>query len=141
MLYDNKNFQDYFKNSNYIEKDIPLFKSVQEWFRLYFSHKETSFDIPLLLQGTDFQKTVWNILMTIPYGKSVTYGSISKILSIFYHKPISAQAAGGAVKRNPLSIIIPCHRVIAADGYISGYAGGINRKRMLLDHENIEYII
>ena len=83
--------------------------------------------------GTDFQQQVWAYLQTIPYGRTVTYGQIAKELDIH-----SAQAVGGAVGRNPFSIIVPCHRVLGSQGQLTGYAGGLDKKRWLLEHEGIE---
>ena len=85
-------------------------------------------------EGSDFRLKVWKILREIPYGETVTYGEIAKRIS--KDGKMSAQAVGGAVAHNPISIIIPCHRVIGANGKLTGYAGGIDRKRFLLNHEN-----
>ena len=84
-------------------------------------------------QGTDFQKKVWQLLLTIPYGCHTSYGAIAKQIS----PGMSAQAVGGAVGRNPISILIPCHRVLGADGSLTGYAGGLESKRFLLELERI----
>ena len=83
--------------------------------------------------GTDFQQRVWAYLQTIPYGRTVTYGQIAKELDIH-----SAQAVGGAVGRNPFSIIVPCHRVLGSQGHLTGYAGGLDKKMWLLKHEGVE---
>ncbi len=141
VLHNNQKYETYFNNHPYYEKDIPFFYSVEKWFDIYFSGKEPDFAIPVFFNGTYFQNMVWNILMTIPYGKSVSYGYISSVISFKTHAKMSPQAVGGAVKRNPVSIIIPCHRVTASNGYISGYAGGIEKKRILLELEHIRYKI
>lgn len=97
----------------------------------YFSGKRRSFHLPLSLSGTSFQKAVWNQLMSIPYGKTTSYGELAKLLGI----PRSAQAVGQAVGANPIPFIIPCHRVIGKNGSITGYALGIERKKHLLKLE------
>lgn len=90
---------------------------------------------PLAPVGTTFQQAVWEILKTIPYGGTTTYGAIAKRLEKVTGKRMSAQAVGGAVGRNPISLLIPCHRVIGADGSLTGYAGGLDKKEYLLRTE------
>ena len=115
------------------EKSLPVFGQAEQWLNLYFAGKAPAFTPPLRLIGTPFQKTVWDILRTIPYGETVTYGNVTAIAAGRLGVPrMSAQAVGGAVGRNPIAIIIPCHRVIGADGSLTGYAGGIERKARLL---------
>ena len=100
----------------------------------YFSGKYPDFSsIPLAVVGTDFQQRVWAYLQTIPYGRTVTYGQIAKELDVR-----SAQAVGGAVGKNPFSIIVPCHRVLGSQGQLTGYAGGLDKKIWLLEHEGVE---
>ena len=94
----------------------------------YFSRKRREFSVPLSIKGTDFQQQVWQILSSIPYGKTLSYGDIALRLN----KPDASRAVGMANNRNPLPIIIPCHRVIGANGKLVGYAGGIGAKRLLL---------
>tara|TARA_R110002167_G_scaffold263017_8_gene469706 strand:- start:801 stop:1274 length:474 start_codon:yes stop_codon:yes gene_type:complete len=98
----------------------------------YFEGKRQVFDLELNPEGTDFQKRVWDALLKIPYGKTVSYLSLSKTLGDI--KAIRAVAAANG--KNPLWIVIPCHRVIGSDGSLTGYAGGLHRKKWLLDHEN-----
>lgn len=118
------------------EREITLFKNVKRWLDIYFSGKEPDFAVPLHFMGTDFQKEVWKILCTIPYGKTTTYGSIAKQLAARRGlERMSAQAVGGAVGHNKISIIVPCHRVIGADGSLTGYAGGLDKKVKLLNLE------
>ena len=105
------------------------------WLDLYFAGKEPDFSPALNPTGTTFQMLVWAILQTIPYGGTTTYGAIAKRLEKSTGKRMSAQAVGGAVGRNPISILIPCHRVIGADGSLTGYAGGLNKKEYLLRTE------
>lgn len=115
------------------EREIPLFEKVKHWLDVYFSGKEPDFSIPLHAAGTVFQKEVWEILCSIPYGQTMTYGQIANQLAAKKGLPhMSAQAVGGAVGRNRISIIVPCHRVVGADGSLTGYAGGIDKKEKLL---------
>lgn len=121
------------------EKDTPVLKQAKEWLAIYFSGKEPPFYPPLHMIGTPFQLSVWKILQKIPYGKTITYGEIAK--EIAEQKGISrmsAQAVGGAVGHNPISIIVPCHRVVGTNGSLTGYAGGIDKKAKLLALENVD---
>ena len=121
---------------NHEEKETPILKDTKRWLDIYFSGKEPDFRLPLHFIGTDFQKEVWDILYSIPYGKTMTYGSIANILAKRKGlKRMSAQAVGGAVSRNEISIIVPCHRVIGSNGSLTGYAGGIDKKIELLKLE------
>lgn len=118
------------------EKEIPLFEKVKQWLDIYFSGREPDLTIPLHFTGTDFQNEVWEILCTIPYGQTMTYGEIAKRIAARKGLPhMSAQAVGGAVGHNRISIIVPCHRVVGADGSLTGYAGGIEKKAKLLKLE------
>lgn len=118
------------------EKETPAITQARKWLDIYFSGEEPPFSLPIHLIGTPFQKEVWQILCTIPYGKTVTYGEIAKTLATRQGKPhMSAQAVGGAVGRNPVSVIVPCHRVLGANGSLTGYAGGLDRKEALLKLE------
>ena len=111
--------------------DLKIFVNVKEWLGSYFAGENPSVsDVKIALQGTDFQKKVWKELLKIPYGTTITYGDIGKLLNIK-----SGQAIGGAVGRNPISIIIPCHRVVGKDGSLTGYAGGLDKKKKLLELE------
>lgn len=118
------------------EKDLPVFEQAKKWLDIYFSGKEPDFKLPLHMIGTDFQNEVWEILYSIPYGKTTTYGEIAKKLAEKRGiERMSAQAVGGAVGRNEISIIVPCHRVVGANGSLTGYAGGIDKKIALLKLE------
>ena len=117
------------------KKDLPLFGEVMRWLDLYFAGKEPDFSPALNPTGTAFQMSVWEILRTIPYGETTTYGAIAKRLEKKTGKRMSAQAVGGAVGRNPISIIVPCHRVIGANSSLTGYAGGLDKKEYLLELE------
>lgn len=119
-----------------VEKEIPVLKDAKAWLDMYFSGKEPKMKLPLHMIGTDFQKEVWNILLTIPYGETMTYGEIATILANKRGlKRMSAQAVGGAVGHNPISILVPCHRVVGSNRNLTGYAGGIKRKEYLLELE------
>lgn len=122
-----------------IEQDLPIFDSVRKWLDCYFSGKKPEFIPPLSPKGSQFQQSVWNILCEIPYGKVISYKDIvNKIALQTGRKSMSAQAVGGAVGHNPISIIIPCHRVIGSDGSLTGYAGGIEAKKQLLQLEGVD---
>ena len=121
------------------EREIPIFEKVKEWLDIYFSGKEPDFTVPLHFTGTDFQNEVWEILCAIPYGRTMTYGEIAKQIAAKKGLPrMSAQAVGGAVGRNGISIIVPCHRVVGANGSLTGYAGGIDKKIKLLQLEKAD---
>ena len=111
---------------------LPVFDEACRWLDIYFSGRKSDFMPPLSLKGTPFQQRVWKELLTIPYGHTVTYGELAHRLGCR-----SAQAVGGAVGRNPISIIVPCHRVVGTKGSLTGYAAGLDRKRRLLQLENI----
>jgi len=98
----------------------------------YFAGKRTRFDLRLAPQGTAFQRAVWAALLRIPYGETASYGDIARAIG----KPAAARAIGGANHRNPIAIVIPCHRVIGADGSLTGYGGGLDHKRLLLALES-----
>lgn len=119
--------------------DLPVLKAVKLWLDHYFAGKRPAISaLSLNPQGSEFRKVVWNLLCEIPYGQTTTYGEIAKEAARRMGKEsMSAQAAGGAVGHNPISIIIPCHRVLGSDGSLTGYAGGLDKKLKLLQHEGI----
>lgn len=121
------------------KEDLPVFLSVKRWLDEYFEGKAPDISrIPLAPRGSEFRQRVWNILLKIPYGQVTTYGEIAKeVAKQMGRERMSAQAVGGAVGHNPISILIPCHRVIGADGSLTGYAGGIEKKEWLLRLEGI----
>ena len=119
-----------------IKNDLPIFGQVESWLESYFSGKQTSITIPLQPKGTSFQQRVWQILQEIPYGKTMAYGEIAqRIAQEKGVETFSAQAVGQAVGKNPISILIPCHRVLGKNGALTGYAGGVHRKEQLLQLE------
>ena len=118
--------------------DLPIFEETHRWLDLYFAGVVPDFTPALLLRGNDFRRRVWKILLSIRYGHTMTYGEIARIIARENGlKSMSAQAIGGAVSHNPISLIIPCHRVVGANGSLTGYAGGIERKLWLLEMERI----
>lgn len=119
-----------FLGVDYQEKETPVLTETARWLDVYFSGKDPGFLPPLHPQGSPFRQTVWDILLTIPRGQTITYGEIARRLGVR-----SAQAVGGAVGHNPISILIPCHRVVGSDGSLTGYAGGLDRKTRLLQLE------
>ncbi len=119
-----------FSGVDYQEKETPVLTETVRWLDVYFSGKDPGFLPPLHPQGSPFRQTVWDILLTIPRGQTMTYGEIARRLGVH-----SAQAVGGAVGHNPISILIPCHRVVGSDGSLTGYAGGLDRKTRLLQLE------
>lgn len=118
------------------DSDIPVFREAKEWLDAYFRGEVRRIGFPLAPEGTAFQKKVWDILLTIPYGGTRTYGDIAREMADFLGRErMSAQAVGQAVGKNPISILIPCHRVVGAKGQLTGYAGGLENKQWLLRHE------
>ncbi|MBR6992936.1 MAG: methylated-DNA--[Methanobrevibacter sp.] len=113
--------------------DLPVFSDVKKWLDDYFNGLNPKINFKLKPEGTQFRLNVWKILSEIPYGETLTYGEIAQKIS----PTMSAQAVGGAVGHNPISILIPCHRVLGANGKLTGYAGGIDKKIELLKIENI----
>ncbi len=117
--------------------DLSVFMLIRSWLDRYFAGEAMEIgDLPLRLEGTPFRKQVWQILCRIPYGHLITYGDIAKEMSLLTGKErMSAQAVGNAVGHNPISIIVPCHRVVGTDGKLTGYAGGPDLKIKLLELE------
>lgn len=112
-------------------RDDTAFPEAVAQLAAYFAGRVTEFDVPIRLEGTDFQREVWAALRTIPYGETWSYARLAEAVG----RPGAARAVGAANSRNPIGIIVPCHRVIGASGALTGYAGGLDRKRLLLDLE------
>lgn len=131
--------QKYFPHkliSESTEAELPIFTRTCNWLDIYFSGNIPDFTPPISLNTTPFRKAVYDILLMIPYGHTMTYGEIANIIAEQNGvERMSAQAVGSAVGHNPVSIIIPCHRVVGADGSLNGYAGGLNKKIELLKLE------
>lgn len=120
-------------------KTLPVFDEAVRWLDIYFSGRRPDFTPPLNLEGTAFRKEVWQLLLQIPYGETITYGELAAQLAAHRGlKRMSAQAVGGAVGHNPISIIVPCHRVVGIGGSLTGYAGGLAKKLALLKLEGID---
>lgn len=133
-----KYFADHLPKEH-IEQDSPVLSQTRRWLDLYFSGSEPDWLPPLHPVGTPFRQAVWKILLQIPYGQTITYGDIARQLASQQGLTrMSAQAVGGAVGHNEISIIIPCHRVVGADGSLTGYAGGIDKKYKLLELERAD---
>ena len=121
------------------EKSLPVFEQADRWLDLYFSGCDPGFAPPVTLRTTEFRQAVCRIMLTIPYGRTMTYGRIAEIVARQRGVPrMSAQAVGGAVGHNPVSLIIPCHRVIGAGSALVGYGGGLDRKAALLELEHAD---
>lgn len=118
-------------DSRLLDGTSPVIESARKQLDEYFSGRRTEFSIPLLLPGTDFQKQVWNCLVDIPYGETLTYRSIAQRIG----RPKAVRATANAIGANAVSVIVPCHRVIGSDRSMTGYAGGLQAKIYLLEHE------
>lgn len=131
--------QKYFGDTlakTYEEKELHIFNLTVKWLDIYFRGNEPDFTPALAMNTTPFRKEVWEIMLSIPYGQTMTYGQIAeKIAKRRGISKMSAQAVGGAVGHNSISLIIPCHRVVGTNGSLTGYAGGIRRKEKLLEME------
>lgn len=118
---------------------LPAFQETRRWLDCYFSGREPDFLPPLHLMGSEFQMAVWEILLTIPYGKTITYGEIAATVAKKQGRSrMSAQAVGGAVGANPIPILVPCHRVVGKSGNLTGYSGGLDIKIALLELEHVD---
>lgn len=121
------------------QREVELFSGVKLWLDIYFSGKEPDFTPPLHLTGSPFQIMVWELLLKIPYGKTTSYGALARDVAARRNLPrMSAQAVGGAVGHNEISIIVPCHRVVGTNGSLTGYAGGLDKKVRLLSLEGTD---
>ena len=126
--------------SEYEERDTPVIVQTKRWLDIYFSGRDPGFNPQLCLRGTPFQKDVWDILQTIPFSHVVTYGGLAQMLAVRRNSgKVSPRAIGAAVGRNPVSLIVPCHRVIGSNGSLVGYAGGVERKEKLLLLEKTDF--
>lgn len=119
----------------------PVLAQIALWLDRYFAGERMDVSgLPLAPEGSAFRQIIWKLLLEIPYGQATTYGELAKQAAVILGKPrMSAQAVGGAVGANPISILIPCHRCLGAGGTLTGYAGGLQLKRFLLCLENIQY--
>lgn len=119
-------------------RDLPVFQQAERWLDRYFRGEDPGVPPPLVLRGTAFRRTVWELLLSeLPCGRTMTYGELaSRTATRLGRLAMSAQAVGGALGRNPILLMVPCHRVIGTDGSLTGYAGGLERKRRLLELEH-----
>ncbi len=139
LWFDGQKYAPYPSPESPAPQELPVFIRTRQWLDIYFSGKAPGFTPPLSVNGSDFRQAVWKILLTIPFGRTMTYGEIAKEIAARKGiKKMSAQAVGGAVGHNPVSIIVPCHRVIGANKNLTGYAGGIERKVRLLTIEHVD---
>ena len=123
--------------SGTVRDDLPVFQEARDWLDDYFRGGQPDpRNLPLAPPGTDFQRAVWTALLAVPYGEARTYGHIARALG----RPRGAQAVGQAVGRNPIAIIIPCHRILGAGKKLTGFAWGLEKKKWLLRHEGVNYI-
>lgn len=129
------------KEETVMQEDIPVLRKALDWLDAYFAGKKPLIsELPLAPEGGKFRQDVWDILCEIPYGSVTTYGEIAKKMAAkMGRRTMSAQAVGGAVAHNPISVVIPCHRVLGTGGGLTGYAGGIDKKIKLLEHEGVEW--
>lgn len=132
-FYGQKHFKSTIVEKTIPDDDLAIFKQTKQWFEDYFNGLNPQIDFKLKADGSQFRQKVWKILSEIPYGETLTYGEIASRIS----PNMSSQAVGGAVGHNPISILIPCHRVIGRDGKLTGYAAGLDKKIELLKIENI----
>ena len=134
--------QKYFANTlpeDYVPQETKILTEAKKWLDVYFSGEEPKFIPPLHPIGSVFRQEVWKILLQIPYGQTITYGEIARRIAVMKNtSQMSAQAVGGAVGHNEISIIIPCHRVVGTNGSLTGYAGGIDKKISLLKLERTD---
>jgi len=121
------------------QRKLPIFEQTRQWLDIYFNGQKPDFTPPLSMQATPFRRDVWEIMLQIPFGQTMTYGAIAKeIAKQRGIERMSAHAVGGAVSHNPISLIIPCHRVVGTNGSLTGYAGGIDKKVWLLTLEKVD---
>ena len=138
LWFDDQKYFAHTLESGHKELMDNILEEAVRWLDIYFSGKVPDFTPTLCMKGSSFRQRVWEILLAIPYGRTMTYAQIAGIIAKERGIPkMSAQAVGGAVGHNSISLIIPCHRVIGSDGTLTGYAGGIDKKAWLLNHEGI----
>ncbi|MDD4200625.1 MAG: methylated-DNA--[protein]-cysteine S-methyltransferase [Eubacteriales bacterium] len=124
---------------DYEDVNLPVFEKTMKWLDIYFSGKDPGFTPDMAINTTPFRRAVWEIMLTIPYGETMTYGQIASIIAEQRgQKRMSAQAVGGAVGHNSISLIIPCHRVIGTNGSLTGYSAGLDKKIQLLKLEGVD---
>ena len=139
LWFENQRYYALQLDEDHEERDTLIFSETKDWLDIYFSGKKPEFTPPLHIQGSQFHKEVSEIMLSIPYGSTMTYGDIAaKIAEQRGIEKVSPRAVGGAVGHNAISIIVPCHRVVGANKNLTGYAGGIQRKIKLLELEGLD---
>ncbi len=139
LWFDGAKYYAYGLDPEHEEGELPVFEAARKWLDIYFSGKEPDFMPPVHMTGSPFRLGVWKLLGQIPYGETVTYGELARMVAGQRGlSRMSAQAVGGAVGHNPISIIVPCHRVVGSDGSLTGYAGGVAKKERLLALEGVD---
>ena len=135
-----KYYLDKIQKEDILEEDLEIFEKTKRWLDRYFKKEKPQIsELPLAPIGNEFRQCVWQLLCKIPYGQTTTYGNLAKIVvNKMNKKSMSAQAIGNAVGHDPISIIIPCYRVVGTNGYLTGYAGGIDKKIKLLELEGVD---
>lgn len=138
LWFDNQKYFGDTLTENHEQRKLPIFELTDKWLDIYFNGKKPDFTPPLYMKTTPFRKAVWEIMLMIPYGQTMTYGEIAEIIAKQKGiQKLSAQAVGGAVGHNSISLIIPCHRVVGTNGKLTGYAGGIDKKKWLLEMDEM----
>lgn len=138
LFFTGQKYADKYLSPSAVQGSFPVMEDTKRWLDTYFRGEKPPALPPMALAGTAFQKCVWALLSEIPYGETTTYGALAaQVARRLGKEKMSAQAVGGAVGRNPIAILVPCHRVIGADGSLTGYAGGIDKKEALLKIEGI----
>ncbi len=132
ILWENDDPKRIFLEPQFFDEEDPILKATEKQLSEFFAGKRTVFDLPLDFKGTDFQKAVWYELLKVPFGQTKSYKDIAKALN----NPKAVRAVGAANGKNPISIVCPCHRIIGADGSLTGFAGGLGVKAVLLQFEN-----
>lgn len=135
LWFDGQRYDRSTLSASFEEQDLPVFQETFRWLDLYFAGKCPDFMPDIMLCGTAYRKEIWDILKDIPYGRTVTYKDVAEQYFRRHGRKTSPRAAGNAVSHNPVSLIIPCHRVVGSDHGLTGYAGGLSRKQYLLDLE------
>ena len=139
LMFDGEKYFDELISMESAETELPVFAETVRWLEIYFSGKDPGFLPPIALHTTPFRREVCEIMLTIPYGETISYGDIAGIIAKRRGvERMSAQAVGGAVGHNPISLIIPCHRVVGTNGSLTGYGGGIDKKIKLLQLEGAD---
>ena len=139
LWFDGQNYdRSTISDDSVVQPHLPVFTQTAQWLDTYFEGADPGFTPPIRVEGSDFKKMVTSIMLSVPFGATSTYARIAaEVARRLGRKQMSAQAVGGAVGHNPITLIVPCHRVLASDGNLRGYAGGVDRKERLLEMEGV----